>query len=297
MKKIGVSLSGGGIRSFSQLPIMKALEEEGIKVSYLSGTSMGSVIAGLLACGLDVDTVKERILIVEKKLTDRKVFRRISKKLLPFTKEKLYGGFVDGQVLEELLIDILKEIGVDHISQVTIPLAIPAVDIITGKTVVFVSHPDIFTPRDPNWIVESDVSLSTAILASCSFPFVISSVSYKNYRLVDGGLSMNLPIPLVQSYGADKTIGVTMHPHTDFDPESSLIALGNRVFDIMRVHMDQPIIESADLILNVPVNDIQIFEIGKGKESMLMGERVIKDSKKTLTEIIYKKPWYKRIFK
>ena len=48
-KTIGLALSGGGIKSFSQLPVLKALDQEGIRLDAVSGTSMGSVIAGLIA--------------------------------------------------------------------------------------------------------------------------------------------------------------------------------------------------------------------------------------------------------
>ena len=54
MTKIGIALSGGGIRAFSQLPILAALHREGVEIDAISGTSMGSVIAALYASGVDI---------------------------------------------------------------------------------------------------------------------------------------------------------------------------------------------------------------------------------------------------
>ena len=297
MQKIGVALSGGGIRSFSQLPIMRAIEEDGIIISALSGTSMGSVIAGLLACGLSADEVSEIVLRLEGTLTERRTFRRFSKKLNPFNKEKVLGGYVDGVELEELLIEVLEPLGIKMISDVKIPLAIPAVDLITGKTIVFVSHPELFKSLEDEWIVETDVTLSLAIRASCSFPFVIGSVEFGDYKLVDGGLTMNLPVPLLDGYKVDKTIGVTMHTDSDFSGDFSVIPLATRVMDIMRIQTDKSILEHTDVILNVPLDTIQIFDIGKGRATIEAGQRIINEKRSALSKIIYKEPWYKTIFK
>lgn len=295
MIKIGVALSGGGIRSFSQLPIMKAIEEDNIIISSLAGTSMGSVIAGLLACGMSVDDVSEAVLGVEKIISEKRIFKRIGRKFLPFAKDKIYGGYVDGAELESLLIDVLKPLKIEMITDVKIPLAIPAVDIISGKTIVFVSHPQLFTKLDENWIVVSDIPLSLAIRASCSFPFVIGAALYEDYKLVDGGLTMNLPIPLLEAYGMERTIGVTMHASELFTQEPSVFPLANRVFDIMRIAADEAYLERADVIMNVPLDTIQIFEIGKGRKTMEVGQRVAQENREALKNIIYKKPWYKRL--
>lgn len=296
MKKIGVALSGGGIRSFSQLPIIKTIKEESIDISVLSGTSMGSVIAGLLACGIDVDEVSEYLLEVEASLSKKKVFKRFSPKILPFTKDRLYGGYVDGEVLESLLKEYLDPKGFTMMTDVLIPLAIPAVDLYSGKTVVFVSHPEQFTKLEDDWDIVSDVPLSLAIRASCSFPFVIGAVEYEGYLLVDGGLKMNLPLDLLLGYNADKKIGITMYDENKFEDKNSVVALANRVHDIMKVEAEKPAVEKADIILNVPLETVQIFGIGKGRETMEMGEQVAMRNRTELSKLIYKDPWYKSIF-
>ena len=57
--KLGIALSGGGIKSFSQLPVIRKLKEDNLKLSAISGTSMGSVIASLVASGIDIKIIEE----------------------------------------------------------------------------------------------------------------------------------------------------------------------------------------------------------------------------------------------
>lgn len=294
--KYGLALSGGGIRSFSQLPIIQAIQEEGIAISAISGTSMGSVIAALYACGLSTEEISDIVLDIEEVIEKEKVFKRPSLKVLPFSKEKLYGGYVDGAYLEDLLIKVLKPLDIHLITDVKIPLAIPSVDLITGKNVIFVSHPELFTTLDDDWDVISDVPLSLAVRASCSFPFVIGAVEFRNYRLVDGGLTMNLPVELIQAYGVKKTIGVTMHSESEEFFEESIPSLGARVMDIMRIQSDKLAVENTDVVINVPMDTIQIFSIGRGRDTIKAGEETILKNHDVLHSLVYKEPWYKCAF-
>lgn len=295
--KNGLALSGGGIRSFSQLPIIKALQDDNIEISAVSGTSMGSVIAALFACGLSVDEISDIVLDIESVIEKRRLFMRPSPKILPFTKEKLLGGYVDGAELEALLIDVLKRLGVELITDVKIPLAIPAVDLVSGRNVIFVSHPEHFKKLEKDWVVISDVALSLAVRASCSFPFVIGAVEFGDMRLVDGGLTMNLPVELIQAYGVDKTIGITMHTESDKLMDESMTAVGLRVLDIMRIQSDQIAVSNTDVVINVPLEAIQIFSIGRGRDTIKVGEEIVEKHRDLLNSLVYKEPWYKNLLK
>lgn len=277
MIKIGLALSGGGIKAFSQLPVLATLAKEKINIDAISGTSMGSVIAALFASGVTAEAVMQAALDLEKEIEDKKIMKRPSMKLLPFSKEKLTGGFVDGQDLEDVLEAKLIELGVEHIRDVKIPLAITAVDVITGKKIMFVSHPEDYVNKDPDTIVITDISLAKAVRASCSFPFVIAAMEYEDYLLVDGGLRQNLPLEPLYNYGVDKTIAVTMHSTSEFHDTNSLVALGIRVMDIMRIEADQEIVHQADVHINVPLDKVWVFEIGKGKYTIDQGAHAISE--------------------
>ena len=288
MVKIGLALSGGGIKSFAQLPVIKVLESEKVRIEAVSGTSMGSVIAALFATGISSDHVINLALELEKEIKDKKIMTRPSAKILPFVKDRLIGGFVDGYQLEEALDNKLQTLGIDNIRDVKIPLVINAVDVKSGNHVAFVSHPEKYKANSGE-IVISDVKLSTAVRASCSFPFVISAVEYEDMVLVDGGVRQNLPLDFVKSYGVDKTIAVTMHAKGYFDNVESLTSLGVRVMDLMRIEADQKIVAEADVHIDIPMDEVLIFDIGKGSDTMEIGERAIQDYTESIRKLIQKK--------
>lgn len=295
--KIGIALSGGGVKSFSQLPVFKKLREDHIALDAISGTSMGSVIASLVACGMDLETIEAKLIGIEKRLAKQKTFLLPSTKLLPFSKERMEGGYVDGALLENMLIEVFQDIGVKHISDVKIPLAINAVDIVSGKQVVFVSHPELFKAPDPNWIIISDVDLSLAVRASCSFPIIIAAVNYNDLKLIDGGVTMNLPLPLLDAYEMDKTIAVTMHSLPVMNETLKLTNTLTRVLDIQRVEMDKVLIKQADVVINIPLDQVQMFDIGKGNITIEAGERAIAASGKDVFTDMTKQSWFDRILK
>lgn len=295
--KLGIALSGGGIKSFSQLPVFKKLEADGIAVDAISGTSMGSVIAALVASGTDLKTIETRLIDIEEQFTKNRTFWIPSHKLLPFSKERIEGGFVDGEVLQNKLQEVFDEIGIDHISDVKIPLAIPSVDIVTGKLVVFVSHPELFTNPDPDWIVISDVKLSLAVRASCSFPIVISAVNYGDYKLIDGGVLINLPLPLLDAYNVSKKIAVTMHSVPKMKEPLKLTNTITRILEIQRVEMDKLWIKDADVVINIPLDQIQIFDIGKGNLTIEAGQRALDAKDDKVFQDLTRQRWYEKILK
>src|SRR5690554_916264 len=248
MKTKGIALSGGGIKSYAQLPILKAFQEEGIVFDVVSGTSMGSAIAAIYALGMDVNKMIELALEIEARLVKTKLFIKPSPKILPFSKEKIHGGYVDGFVIEDIFKEVLGDI---HLRDVKIPLAIPSVDLITGKIIVFVSHPEQFT-SNPEWVVISDISLAKAVRASCSFPLVIAGCELDDYLLVDGGIKMNLPSLLLKAYNVDHISAVTMTSEAKFEAIDSLSAISNRIYDLTVDSYNQLMLDHIDLLLNVP---------------------------------------------
>lgn len=279
--KLGLALSGGGIKSYAQLPILKTMDEINLEIDVVSGTSMGSAIGALLASGVDINEMYDLALDIEKKLHDTKLFMKPSPKLLPFHKDKIKGGYVDGQVLEDIFESVLDQYGVHHISDVKIPIAIPSVDLRSGKVVVFVSHPELFN-ADPSWDVISDISLAKAVRASCSFPLVISALEYEDYLLVDGGVKMNLPSLLLKAYDTKDILAITMTSGAGFEEEDSFFAIANRIYDLMVESYDETMEDHVDLMINVPIGDVWVFELGEGMRVIDEGEVVAKKVRETL---------------
>ncbi|CAM3703801.1 patatin-like phospholipase family protein [Erysipelothrix urinaevulpis] len=295
MKKIGLALSGGGIKSFSQLPILKTLDEEGIHIDAVSGTSMGSVIAAFLAIGMPIEDLTNVLLELESEVKDMKVFSRPVLKMISMARGKDSSGFVDGIIFEEMLGKYFEQYNIENINEVKIPLAIPAVDIITGKIIVFVSHPEQFKHLDDDWVVVSDVSIAKAVRASCSFPFVIDACPYENYHLSDGGIRMNLPLPLIEAYGVDESIAVTMHSEKEFHEFDSLMALGTRITDLGRIEQDKLLLKKASVSINVPLDGVWVFDAGKGPYTIEEGNKAVLKKLKEIQNIHKKETWFEKI--
>lgn len=285
MKTKGIALSGGGIKSYAQLPILKAFQEEGIVFDVVSGTSMGSAIAAIYALGMDVNKMIELALEIEARLVKTKLFIKPSPKILPFSKEKIHGGYVDGLVIEDIFKEVLGDI---HLRDVKIPLAIPSVDLITGKIIVFVSHPEQFT-SNPDWVVISDISLAKAVRASCSFPLVIAGCELDDYLLADGGIKMNLPSLLLKAYNVDHISAVTMTSDANFEAIDSLSAISNRIYDLTVDSYNQLMLDHIDLMLNVPLGDLWVFEFGKGSEIIDKGVSIAEANREEIRSLREKK--------
>ncbi|HLV49426.1 MAG TPA: patatin-like phospholipase family protein [Erysipelothrix sp.] len=289
MKTKGIALSGGGIKSYAQLPILKAFQEEGIVFDVVSGTSMGSAIAAIYALGMDVNKMIELALEIEARLVKTRLFIKPSPKILPFSKEKIHGGYVDGFVIEDIFKEVLGDI---HLRDVKIPLAIPSVDLITGKIIVFVSHPEQFT-SNPEWVVISDISLAKAVRASCSFPLVIAGCELDDYLLADGGIKMNLPSLLLKAYNVDHISAVTMTSAANFEAIDSLSAISNRIYDLTVDSYNQLMLDHIDLMLNVPLGDLWVFEFGKGSEIIDKGVSIAEANREEIRSLREKK---RRVF-
>ena len=177
--KLGLALSGGGARGLAHLGFLKVLEREKIKVDFLSGTSMGSVIAAAYARGMDLDELEAAIVHAT---TMRNMIRLVS--LTPPTR-----GLFDLHKVKSVLAHLIPESVT--FKDLRIPLAVCATDLIQSIAVT---------------LNEGDVL--PAVLASCAVPGIFPPVYKKPYKLVDGGVLNNLPVDLVRNLGAEKIIAI-----------------------------------------------------------------------------------------
>ena len=206
--KVGLALSGGGARGSAHIGALKALEELGIKVDYIAGTSMGAIIGGMYASGYSPAQIEEILLEMdwEKALRDRpdRVDRTMRTKeleaqfLIPYRlgfnggEFQLPLGLIEGQHLDQVFREILQPVvGIHDFAELPIPFNAVATDLVTGEEVIL-----------------SQGSLPDSLRASMSVPGVFSPVTIDDRLLVDGGMSNNLPVSVVRDMGADIVIAV-----------------------------------------------------------------------------------------
>jgi len=257
-KKIGLALSGGGIKSYAQQPIVDFLYSKKIKFNYFGGSSMGSVVATLLAMGLSAEELKESLIRLEKKFQERKI---LSPNIAAFAMHSL-NGFLDGEKLEELLEEEISFRGYTNIEDVPTSLFIVAVDILTSKIVIFTSC-KTFKSKNLNTMVVTTGKLSRIVRSSCAIPVLFSSVNIDDLKLMDGGILMAMPVSPLLDAGAKKVISISMLSEKSKSKCESIIDVGIRSFEMVidaSVHLERL---KSTININIPLDDISIIDVGK----------------------------------
>mgnify|MGYP000847811889 CR=1 FL=1 len=194
MKKIGITLSGGGMTAAAHLGVLKAMHEFGIYPEIVSGTSMGSIIAGLYACNIELDEIFKLFYTTNKSVFDID-YSGILKSLFS---RQLPSGLIKGNKLEKKIDALLGGIKIIDVSK---KLGIVSTNINGGENVIFTNNDTIEITE--NRIYINDIALSKAIRASICFPFVFTPVIIDDLVLLDGGIVNNCPVNLCQEMGAD----------------------------------------------------------------------------------------------
>ena len=226
--KVGLVLSGGAARGLAHVGVLKALEEQGIHIDAIAGTSMGAVIGGLYASGYKIDELEKLALGIDWKeaLSDAPEredvpFRRkqddrdfLVKQKLSFRDDGSLGlplGVIQGQNLALLLESLLAHSSdVRDFDKLPIPFRAVATDIVNGEKVVFRKG-----------------HLPQVIRASMSIPAVFAPVEINGQLLVDGGMVDNIPVDVAREMGVDMVIVVDIG--TPLRGRKQL----NTVFDIL----------------------------------------------------------------
>src|SRR5689334_13838836 len=209
--KIGLALGGGGARGVAHIGVIRKLEELHIPIDYVVGTSMGSIIGGLYACGYTPDEMEKLIKSIHwdtlfQDAPDRKdqSFRQKEDDfdhLIPlefglnFRKGGLLlpPGLIAGSKLGYILENATLPCTVPDFDHLRIPFRAVATDIQTGK---------------PYVMAKGD--LGRAIRASMAIPAIFTPVELDGHLLIDGGEAENLPVQTTRAMGADVVIAVNV---------------------------------------------------------------------------------------
>ncbi len=204
--KVGLALSGGGAKGLAHIGVLKVLEEAGLEVDCISGTSMGAIIGALYSIGYSPRELEQIVYSQDWRvlLTDRIPHRHLSirekrddgRYLASFPirdrKIRLPRGLVAGQNLATLLGRLTLPVHhVEDFHELPIPFCCVATDLVTGEAVVL-----------------EHGFLPDALRASMSIPTIFTPVELEGRLLVDGYLVRDLPASDVRELGADIVIGV-----------------------------------------------------------------------------------------
>jgi len=260
--KLGIALSGGGIRGIAHAGVLKALEENGIKINAIGGTSAGGLVASLYAMGYS----PYYIYILFKKYSKDIVgidSGPIISGIGSFVKNKkvMISGLKTGESLEEAYNNLALKKGIKKISDINkMPLVIPAVDVGDSKEYVFTNKVPINIEDYTRYI--TDISVGKAVRASSSFPAVFSPCEFKEHKFLDGGVLDNIPVLEVKKQGVDKVIAINFKAD-DINEDSNIMDIAMRTIDIMGNKISEESLESSDFILTISTDKTGLLDTEK----------------------------------
>ncbi|MBM7572266.1 patatin-like phospholipase family protein [Aquibacillus albus] len=246
--KIGLALGSGGARGFSHLGVIKVLEENGVPIDFIAGSSMGALIGTLYGAGQQVDHLYQLA----------KTFKR--KYFLDFTVPKM--GFIQGNRIKDYiqLFTYNKKLEAFHI-----PVGIVATNLYTGKKKVF-----------------TEGSPAEAVRASISIPgfFVPAQIGDELY--IDGGVIDRVPVSVAKEMGADIVIAVDCSHFIVNTDIQSIYDVMLQSIDIMQDELVNYIGVDADVML---IPDVSNYSSRAYTNIMEIVEAGEKEAKQKLNQI------------
>lgn len=260
--KLGLALSGGGIRGIAHAGALKALEDNQIKIDVIGGTSSGALIASLYALGYSPYYIyilfkrySKDIAGINSAPIISGIGNFVKNKKIPIT------GLKTGNSIEEAYNDLALRKGVKSIQDIkNMPLVITAVDIGEAKEYIFTNRIPEDSQDKSQYI--TDISIGKAVRASSSFPAVFCPCEYNKHKFFDGGVLDNIPVSEVKKQGADKIIAVNFKAD-DIDTNSNMMDLAMRTIDIMGNKISEENLEKSDFILTVKTDKTGLLDVQK----------------------------------
>jgi predicted acylesterase/phospholipase RssA len=271
---VGAAFCGGGFRSFAEVAILEDMERNGVSVAASAGTSMGSLVATLVAAGLPASKVADLLLEMDQRVVDAGILKKARLHVLNMVSDL---GLIPSATIEEQVRIILDEVGVRTFDDLAMPLAMPSVDVLTGELVVFTGTPGLFEDAGGGWtcLVDKDQDLAKTITASASYPLAIAPTTYAGHTLMDGGSRMNLPTPLFDRSSVDAVVGVGMIRHYKPLENPGPLEVWNRTVSYGATQLDRLYAQAADIYVNLPVSGEDAFQAGSGAQVIAEARQMV----------------------
>ena len=276
--KIGLVLSGGAARGLAHVGVLKALEEQGIRVDAIAGTSMGAVIGGLYASGYKIDELEKLALGIDwqEALSDDPPredipFRRkqddrdfLVRQKLSFRDDGSLGlplGVIQGQNLSLLLESLLAHSSdIRDFDKLPIPFRAVATDIVNGDKVVFRKG-----------------HMPQVIRASMSIPAVFAPVEINGQLLVDGGMVDNIPVDVAREMGVDRVIvvdiGTPLRPRKQLTTVFDILNQSTTLMTRSNSEVQLASLTPDDILIQPALSSIGATDFGRSQDIISAGYR------------------------
>ena len=278
--KIGVALAGGGLKGVAHIGALKALEELGINIEYISGTSSGAAMATLYALGY---TPSEMEKITEESY--KKIVKIKKRTIIKYVLQSMWHrkiqvqGIIKGESVEKIVEEYANKKQVYNMTDIKKNFAMIAADAKTTNKCVFISK-NINTTKDVEYV--SNIPIGKAVRASMAFPAIFTPCEYEDYCFIDGGTVDNMPVKELTDMGADKTISIsfTLDEFTGKENLFSVILRACDIFSLKDVKKGQDI---SDISIEIDMRNAKLLSIDNIKASIQIGyDTVMKNKEKIL---------------
>lgn len=287
--KVALVLSGGGAKGLAEIPLLEALEEEGIPIDMVLGTSMGSLLGALYSAGYSPKEIRrfmtELDLVSIISEWPQPVYRVPASAFstsndnyfsIPFSlMQAKFGaapGFLGDQQILNLLSTYLSKVGdIEDFDELSIPYRAVAVDVSTGKEVFY-----------------KNGSLVRAVRGSMSLPGVwVPALMSDGTYVMDGGLQNNLPVQLARDCGADIIIAMDVASSIYKNPEEidDLLSVGIQIFNLIISTNAVAQHKLADLLLIPDLSEFSTLDFSRPQAVIEAGELCVKNNRQAIHEI------------
>ncbi len=277
--KLGLALSGGGIKGAAHIGVIQALQEENINADIIGGTSIGSIVAALYAMEY---TPKEMLKLFN--YFSKLIFKNSAMYTDPRGKKLLSiqaGGLYSGESIAFAIEEAGKYKKIKKLQDLKIPIVIPAVDLRDSEKYIFTNMEKL----NDKYLNKADISV--AVRASSSYPAVFAPCIYNKHKFVDGGILDNIPVEEVKKIGADKVIAVRFK----LNKTSRTVGLRstlNKSIDIMFSKIEGEIVKKADYVIEIDTQEVNPFDFKQSnkcyKYGYLQTKKEIDNIKKMLNK-------------
>jgi NTE family protein len=278
---VGLVLSGGGAKGFAYIGLLKVIQDAGLPIDYIGGTSIGSIMGGLYAIGYHPDSIAKMVRSTD---WDAILTDKIERKYISYEEKEFGEKFIitlpikskgltispslyQGQEVNLLLNHYFSPAFSTHdFSKLETPFFCVGTDLLTGKE------------------VELDTGyLPMAVRSSMSIPGYFAPVDYLGYYLVDGGVVNNFPVKNIKDKGADMIISGDVQPplHTNKEEFTSLTEILDQIITLNTGRANETAYQLSDIY--IPLNTTYgIMDFTDYDSIIAFGERAAR-------------PYYKRL--
>jgi NTE family protein len=242
---IGLALSGGAVRGIAHIAVLDVLEQEGVPIHAIAGTSAGSIVGALYCAGMPVSQI-QRILLNTK-----------WKDVLKFTVPRT--GLISSDGIYRFMDNILP---VKKFSALPLPFAAIATDLRSGEKVSITSG-----------------SIARAVQASCSLPVIFTPTEINRKALVDGGVSSQIPVRAVrEQFGLAKVIAVNVNFRAlELEQFDNLVKIAMHLSALWASRNARDEEKLADVLIQVNAGGIPLYDLSKSKELLKRGKKAAEE--------------------